>query len=77
MAGPRHAIDEALGALPARAPDPVSAERIRLRARMALASATRPSPWGRRWYGLEPYATGAVVLAFLGWTALELAAILS
>lgn len=73
---PEHPVDRALGALPARRPDAVGAERIRLRARMELAGAARATPWGRGWYAVEPYATGAVVIAFLGWTAFKLALLL-
>ena len=71
-----HAVDRALGALPARLPDAVGAERIRLRARIELGRTPRQSAWGRGWYVAEPYATGAMVIAFLGWTAFKLALLL-
>lgn len=73
-----HPIDQALAALPSPAPDVASAERIRLRARAELGRAARHGAvLGRAWDRGEPYVAAAVVLAFLGWTAVKIAAVLS
>ncbi len=65
------AVIRALAALPVRAPEAIAAERVRLRARLALRR--RPeSPvvraLGHGWYLAEPWVVGAVVVVFLGWT---------
>lgn len=68
------AIMTRLAALPQRPLDPVLAERIRLRARIAI----RPERDGRHgalasraawaWYRVEPVVTAGVVVGFLVWT---------
>lgn len=69
----------ALAALPVRAPDAIAAERVRLRARLALR--LRPaSPvaraLGHGWYVAEPWVVGVVVIVFLGWTLDRMAILL-
>lgn len=57
----------ALAALPPRPPEALVAERVRLRAKMALRR--RPAGrWARAWYVAEPWVVGVLVVAFLGWT---------
>lgn len=72
-------IDAALARLPTRDPDAIAAERVRLRARMAL----RTTPEGafgqtlsRAWYVAEPWAVGATVVVVLTWTIERMAILL-
>lgn len=60
-------LERSLAALPRRPADAVVAERMRLRAKMALRRPGR-STWARAWYVAEPWLVGVVVIAFLGWT---------
>ncbi len=67
----RDALTAALGALPERPLDPVLAERIRLRARIAIrpdrdGSFSTRAAWA--WYRAEPVVTAGVVVGFLVWT---------
>ena len=72
-------IDAALARLPTRGPDAIAAERVRLRARLAL----RHSPDGlvgqrlsRAWYVAEPWVVGATVVVVLTWTLERMAILL-
>jgi len=65
------ALMASLSALPLRAPDPIAAERVRLRARLELRRRPRSRllrAFGRGWYLAEPWVGGATVVVFLVWT---------
>ena len=72
-------IDQALAKLPARGPDVIAAERMRLRARLEL----RRTPEGafgqtlsRAWYVAEPWVVGATMVIVLTWTVERMAILL-
>lgn len=71
-----HPLDAALRALPARMPDALVAERLRLRARLDLASARRRHPLGRAWDVVEPFVATAAVVAFLVWSVQQVSIVL-